>query len=723
MLTATIFDSVGCARATPFTKPWSELVRMLEKPESNPDKTSGRLLKLARFGQRRTAAHSLKHDDNVVEVTGIEGDYDAGAVTVEQAIAMLEKAGIRATVYTSWSDGLVQPPKYNGGPRWRVLAPLSKPYPPEERERLLARLNGALGGILAGESFTLSQGYFFDKRPGANFRCVSTFDDPEDGKCIDELDDLDFIAIGKRSKVEPSSNGIGKAHTDVPIGAEMFATAVEREGHLLCSGEGRRELLKSYIASRSARGLPAGDVRLLIDGIAARFFDPCDPMDEKNIAELVNHFARKDSKPEVDFSAAFDDVPGTGERVHRLSIRNAIKLADRPEAVNFVVDDFIQEGVVFIAGQQGVGKTTALLPLAMAQAGFHEHGYSFAPKKPDRWRHVIYITEDPQQASRIIAAMAYQLRFTVEQVQERVHIIPAVAMDAALFVQVRDEYSELFAIESGVKLPPLVVADTRSACFTIESENDNAAMSELVAQLKQNFAGLPIWVVAHLAKEQATRSNAATLSVRGAGSAEGDAHQVMFLVREQDESRWLVRGKTRFESPWKELHLRSELSCLMAVDRWGEMVSMDVRWAVAEVPQATRSEMKEQAQEVERLAEAAEVRSEVRDAVQTAWNLGHPLNREGVKAKVKRKAAIVVTAMEALLSEGWLYEVAIPSKERTHPKRSSYLVALSLDQYEAFLESGLPPDELLEVPQSWRKKAPVSSIPDAESFATKSEAS
>jgi hypothetical protein len=369
-MTATIFDSVGCVNATKFDKPWPELVSMLEHPATSHSK-KGRLIKLATFGNKRKPnpeqsdpnQWSLKHDGNVLEITGIEGDYDAGLVSVEEANDRLENAGIRATVYTSWGHGLVKPPKYNGGPRWRVLAPLSKPYPPSQRTMLLERLNGALGGILADESFALSQGYYFSKRPDADYKCISTFDDPTDGTCIDELPDLDFVAFGKRSKPEPSNPG---KHSG-PIGAEMFEAAVAREGRLLVSGDSRREMLKSYIASRSARGLPADDIRLLIDGIAARYFDPCDPIDEDNIAKIVKDFARKDANRHDDEFKYID--PQTGEvhikpRLTSVSVCDVLTNPAKPP--QFVWDGYLPRGNVALLGAHGgTGKSTLALMLAV----------------------------------------------------------------------------------------------------------------------------------------------------------------------------------------------------------------------------------------------------------------------------------------------------------------------------------------------------------------------
>ena len=92
----------------------------------------------------------LRHDANVVQITGIEGDYDLEKMPVSEAVERLEQAGIASMLYTS-------PSHTEDAPRWRVLCPTSVALPPTERDRLLARLNGVLGGVLSSESWTLSQ--------------------------------------------------------------------------------------------------------------------------------------------------------------------------------------------------------------------------------------------------------------------------------------------------------------------------------------------------------------------------------------------------------------------------------------------------------------------------------------------------------------------------------------------------------------------------------------
>ena len=143
---------------------WSDFVLLLKEAPRKREKESAKLVKLATFGDERTAVGCLRHDPNVLEVDGVEGDYDGEEASPEEAVVLLEKHGVRAVVVTSWTHT----PE---NPRWRVFAPLSAPIQPSERSLYVAALNGVLGGILERESFALSQSYFIGGRPG---RSLST---------------------------------------------------------------------------------------------------------------------------------------------------------------------------------------------------------------------------------------------------------------------------------------------------------------------------------------------------------------------------------------------------------------------------------------------------------------------------------------------------------------------------------------------------------------------
>ncbi|NOX41749.1 MAG: AAA family ATPase [Alphaproteobacteria bacterium] len=120
---------------------------------------------------------------NLESISGVEGDYDAGLVSVDGAEARLRAANVAALIYTSASHT-------SDKPRWRVLCPTSKPLPPADRLALIERVNGALGGILADESFRPAQRYFYGN-------CATAW--PADVRLIDgrSIDATDLKRVGK----------------------------------------------------------------------------------------------------------------------------------------------------------------------------------------------------------------------------------------------------------------------------------------------------------------------------------------------------------------------------------------------------------------------------------------------------------------------------------------------------------------------------------------------
>jgi hypothetical protein len=117
-------------------------------------------LKLAVFGSKRTDKSSLRNDENVQEITGIELDYDEEKISFDDALKAMGEIGIHSAVYTSPSHSLA-------APHWRIVAPTSQPCANAMREVLLKRLNGYLktkfgvDKVASGESFTLSQSYYY----------------------------------------------------------------------------------------------------------------------------------------------------------------------------------------------------------------------------------------------------------------------------------------------------------------------------------------------------------------------------------------------------------------------------------------------------------------------------------------------------------------------------------------------------------------------------------
>lgn len=203
-------------------------------------------LKLARFGNGRTSKGSLRHDRNLIAISGVEADYDGERIGFDEAVEIAEKAGLATLIYTSPSH--TQP-----APRWRVLCPTAREHPPAARKHLLGRLNGLYRGVFSHESWTLSQAYYF----GAVAHSAGHRVEVVDGEPIDALDELDQIAIGPPATSRRTAEGPsgGSAGDD----AELIRRIV--------TGEGLHVELTALAARYIGRGLDARSVGDVLRGL------------------------------------------------------------------------------------------------------------------------------------------------------------------------------------------------------------------------------------------------------------------------------------------------------------------------------------------------------------------------------------------------------------------------------------------------------------------------
>lgn len=167
----TEFVDTNAFQAKVHTGTWGDLCAALTQPPEYPNKAGMPLFKCTTFGDLRTKRGSLRSDENLRVIYAVEGDYDAGRVTIDEAAALARAAGIEVMFYSTASSTPT-------APRWRVVAPLSVPCEPSAHRHHVGTLNAALGGILAGESFRPSQSYYFGRLAGAEYRVVHVAGDP-----------------------------------------------------------------------------------------------------------------------------------------------------------------------------------------------------------------------------------------------------------------------------------------------------------------------------------------------------------------------------------------------------------------------------------------------------------------------------------------------------------------------------------------------------------------
>lgn len=209
----SVFRDLGAKRIEVKKLSCDGLIRLIERTEGDT-KRDLPLLKMAEFGDKPTNKGSLRHDDNILSIDGVEGDYDAGEMSPKEASRLLRAAGIAGFIYTT-------PSHTKRSPRWRVLCPLSETMRPDQRTWMLGRVNGALKGVLGSESFKLTQSYYFGSTTDRQVEIIEV-----DGEFVDLMDELDDHAIIP-STARPADDGEDLELIPLDEARELFDEDVE----------------------------------------------------------------------------------------------------------------------------------------------------------------------------------------------------------------------------------------------------------------------------------------------------------------------------------------------------------------------------------------------------------------------------------------------------------------------------------------------------------------
>lgn len=332
LFSVTLFKSKEASYAIPSRVSLLELSEQIES-EVADKKELLTWVKLAKFGKAKSEKGSLRHDANVIGITGCEGDYDSGKISFSAAATLLREANIGCLICTT-------PSHTPDLPRWRVFAPTSHELSPDARYQLVARINGALGGVLSAESFTLSQSYYMGHlNNGGEFRIELI-----EGRYIDLCSDLDARAVGRPGHKPSSGNG-------PDFGPRADITELVR---MILSGASLHPPVASIAGVYAARGSPKADC---IDLIGAAFDAAKQPRyggrwDEcLEVIDWVYAKEARKSTPTVPAAAVWDDI-GDG--------------TDIPDQEWTVPDLIPAHEVCLLSGYGGGGKSTVGLHLASA---------------------------------------------------------------------------------------------------------------------------------------------------------------------------------------------------------------------------------------------------------------------------------------------------------------------------------------------------------------------
>lgn len=244
---------------------------------------------------------------------------------------------------------------------------------------------------------------------------------------------------------------------------------------------------------------------------------------------------------------------------------------EKPKAIQYLIDGFIAHSFAVLAGQPGVGKTTAVVPTTLAAAGFN-----IGDLKSKHKRHIIYVSEDPDQVERILYAMVHYYGIDKEELLSRFTLIPAKRVTAIELSQL----SKNVALHTKDGVTPWLIIDTASANMSLKDENDNAGVSEFVSAIKETIyiqQKTSILIVTHTAKALGRSDEDA--SARGASAWEGDTTLTATLFMDEG-NRFLKLRKKRYEPIFSEVMLETHQQTTMVVDDDGGLQEMKFTWSI-----------------------------------------------------------------------------------------------------------------------------------------------
>lgn len=342
LVTLTVFQNLFGSDKQELQMFWPDFLQWLRTLPPKP-KAESPLIKFSRFGGQTTPKGSFRHDDNLLEVTGLEGDYDAGSYSAEEAQRVLQEAGVEAVIVTTHSHTAERP-------RWRVFAPVSRPVHPQERKALMRRLNAILGGVLTAESFVLSQAYFIGYPPGgeANYRVLPSRGQP-----------IDLVPVVKAVEVRDED--------DVPVPKDWERKGAMEEKDLKhltnimrSGGEGVHEASLRLSMALATRKVPQGLILDFLQSLMREWADGSDRWASRfeDLDRIVYSAIRKVREEE-------DDTPGPSGKWQLPGAIDAGEWEEARLSPDTIIEYLLYADVGLLIAPGGSGKTTLQLYVAI----------------------------------------------------------------------------------------------------------------------------------------------------------------------------------------------------------------------------------------------------------------------------------------------------------------------------------------------------------------------
>jgi hypothetical protein len=249
----------------------------------------------------------------------------------------------------------------------------------------------------------------------------------------------------------------------------------------------------------------------------------------------------------------------------------------RLEPIQYLVDGFLAHSLFVMAGQPGVGKTSALIALAMVQAGFHIEDCELKTRKK---RKTIFVTEDSDQIVRSLFAYGKHFGIDPTLIAQTIVIIDARRSDVKDILKLAQN-CEKHTLDGQ---RPWLVLDTANATLDLDDENDNAKVGQYLSSIKATLfvqMGVPVCITAHTNKTISRKDSDA--QARGASAFTGDATLTGILFLDDDQQRYMKLTKTRYEPTFREIRFDSQTFTEAVTDTDGELQEIVCRVSVPHI--------------------------------------------------------------------------------------------------------------------------------------------
>jgi hypothetical protein len=282
------------------------------------------------------------------------------------------------------------------------------------------------------------------------------------------------------------------------------------------------------------------------------------PTKQAERKSAVEDFAAVISQAQGDAPVATDapEVKGWPERT--LSIGQI-------KPIRYMVKGFWAHSFMVLAGQPGIGKTTAVISLCMVMAGLQAKDCELTATKK---RKTIIVTEDSDQVERTLTGYARHYGISAASLSDWFVIIDAK----------RSNVKDLLMLAHNVihhtidNVRPLLVLDTANATMDIDNENDNSEVGAYIAALKQTIyiqLDTPVCIITHTNKTISKSDSDAT--ARGASAFTGDATLTGVLFEDETKTRYMRLVKTRYQPNFREIKFQSDVFADTVLDEDGDI--------------------------------------------------------------------------------------------------------------------------------------------------------